>query len=317
MRKPKLKSNPDKSTEETVESIRSFNRFYTKRIGVLSGRLLDSAFSLPEVRVMFELSSSGALSVTQLAENLDVDRGYMSRVTTSLHRRRIIARSKSSSDGRVRFLELSKEGKRAFAILDRRSSRQVEQMLGSLTQDDQSKIVAAMTTIQGILEDGPTQRRVVVMRPHRSGDIGWIVERHGALYNHEYDFDVTFEALVAEILAKLTKNFNSKMEQIWIAEVDGRRAGSIVLARAKRTTCQLRLFLVEPWARGYSVGRALIQECIRFARAAGYKDMILWTQSILSAAGHLYKEAGFEVISEEEHKSFGHDLVAQVWRLKL
>lgn len=317
MRESKIKPKSAKISKEIVNSVRSFNRFYTQKIGVLSDKLLDTEYSLSEARILFELSSSGTLSITKLAENLGVDRGYMSRLTASLQKRKLVTRLKSSSDGRVRLLSLSKEGVRAFSSLNRRSSKQVEQMLSSLTQESQSQIVAAMITIQDNLANRPTEGKVVVIRPHRSGDIGWIVERHGALYYSEYAFDVTFEALVAEILSKLIKKFDSKMEHIWIAEIDGKRAGSIVLAKANGRTSQLRLFLVEPWARGHGVGRSLIQECIRFAREAGYKDMILWTQSILVAAAHLYKEAGFKVISKEKHKSFGHDLVAQIWKMKL
>jgi len=190
-------------------------------------------------------------------------------------------------------------------------------MLSSMTQDNQNRIVAAMTTIRSILENSSTEGKLVVLRPHCPSDIGWIIERHGALYNCEYDFDVTFEGLVAEILSKLIKSFDCKMERIWIAEIDGRRVGSIVLAKATRSTGQLRLFLVEPGARGQGVGKALIQECIKFARTAGYKFIILWTQSILTTAAHLYKEAGFRLISEEKHRCFGHDLVAQIYRMKL
>jgi DNA-binding MarR family transcriptional regulator len=317
MKRSKENSVQKKKSKENIECIRSFNRFYTKKIGVLTDRLLGTEYSLPEARVLFELNSSKTLSVTNLADKLCVDRGYISRLTTSLQKQNLIERIKSKSDGRVRLLSLSKEGKRAFSVLNRRSAKQVGEMLSSLTIDNQDRIISAMLTIHDILKEKSAKGKSVLIRPFRSGDIGWIVERHGALYFSEYDFDVTFETLVAEILAKLIKKFDSTKENIWIAEIDGKRVGSIVLAKASKNTSQLRLFLVEPWARGYGVGRALIKECIRFARAAGYKDMILWTQSILYAAAHLYREAGFKIISKEKHRSFGHNLVAQIWKVNL
>jgi len=317
MKRPMVKQMPSEKTGGAVDSVRSFNRFYTQKIGVLADRLLGTEYSLPEARILFELNYSGTLSVSELAKDLGVDRGYMSRLTASMERRQLVKRLRSDSDARIRLLSLTKDGKRAFTILNRRSSKQVEQVLSALTQDSQAKLASAMATIQDVLEHRSAKGKPVLIRPHRSGDLGWIVERHGAIYQSEYGFDVSFEALVAEILAKLIKKFDDTKEHIWIAEINGERAGSIVLARASRNTGQLRLFLVEPWARGHGVGKALLQESVRFAREAGYKDIMLWTQSVLRAAAHLYRATGFKVVSKEKHRSFGQDLVAQIWKIKL
>jgi GNAT superfamily N-acetyltransferase len=214
-------------------------------------------------------------------------------------------------------LKLSDKGKKAFSILNSRSKDQVKAMLTSLPEEDRIRLLKAMSMIKEILNPRAEKSSPVLLRTHRSGDIGWILQRHGILYNEEYRFDETFEALVAEILSKTIMTYNHKKDHIWIAEIDGERAGTILVTEAEKSIAQLRLFLVEPWARGQGIGKILIEECIRFAKQAGFKKMKLWTQSILHAAGHLYERSGFELTAEEPHRSFGHDLIAQIWELEL
>ena len=300
-----------------VKAIRGFNRFYTRQIGLLTDHLLDTPFSLSQARILYELSRERNLTAGLLAGKLQVDKGYMSRMINSFERRGLINRRRSNKDGRRMMLALSSQGKKAFATLNRRAGNQVKAMLRDLTPQDQDRLVKAMAKIEVILSRQPSKDSCVSLRTHRPGDIGWIVQRHGLIYNEEYNWDETFEALVAEILGQIIKTYDHQKDHIWIAELDGERVGSIIATRADEQTAQLRLFLVEPWARGRGVGKKLLAECIRFAREAGYLKMKLWTQSCLDAARHLYQTDGFYLVSEESHHSFGHDLVAQVWQLDL
>jgi DNA-binding MarR family transcriptional regulator/predicted N-acetyltransferase YhbS len=305
------------TTDQKVDMMRSFNRFYTKQIGVLSERLLGTPYSLTEARILFELAQGQNLSAINLIRKLGLDAGYMSRILTSLENAELLTRVPSEADKRRRLLKLTDRGQKAFNTLNGLARAETETLLANLTHQNQHRLLRAMSTIEHILSPDSAKSPSIVIRTHRPGDIGWIVERHGELYFNEYRFDETFEALVAEILAGLIKGFDPRKECIWIAEVNGERAGTILTARRSESIALLRLFLVEPWARGNGIGRRLVDESVRFSRAAGYKRISLWTQSILVAARHIYENAGFILTKEEPHHSFSRDLTGETWEKDL
>lgn len=300
--------------ERRVAAVRRFNRFYTSRIGAL--HYLGSDFSLAEVRVLYELANRAtAPTAAQLGKDLNLDAGYLSRIIRGFERRGLLARSRSSSDGRRNHLALTSAGRAAFAPLGARSHDEMVALLGPLSDADQRRVIEAMETIQAVLGgDAPPP---FTLRPHRPGDLGWVVQRHGALYAQEHGWDERFEALVASIVAKFVERFDPARERCWIAEKDGERIGSVFLVRRTATAAQLRLLLVEPKARGLGVGTRLVAECERFAREAGYRTIVLWTNSVLAAARHIYDEAGYRLTRKERHTSFGHDLVGETWEKKL
>lgn len=300
-----------------VDAIRRFNRFYTRKIGVLTDKLLSTPYSLTEARILLELGQQPDLTATKLAEMLHVDAGYLSRILARFEEKGLIQRKGSQTDGRRRVLNLSNKGRQAFTELNAAAVAQVSAMLDGLTADKRTRLAGAMAAIESIISQRQGEPGPVLLRTHQPGDIGWIVQRHGALYKDEYDLDERFEAMVAGVLAELINSFDYQRDRIWIAEVDGERAGSIVAAKGSGKVVNLRLFLVEPWARGKGLGKLLLKECLRFARSAGYRYMTLWTLNILHAARHLYEQAGFVLESEERHLDFGQDLVAQTWDLKL
>lgn len=304
-----------------VREVRRFNRFYTRRIGVLQDGLLDSPFSLTEVRVLYELAHRGEPTAGELGRELGLDAGYLSRILTRFRSFRLIRRERSSVDGRESFLSLTAKGRRVFLPLEARSNRQVAALLRPIALSRQKRLVSAMHVIEDVLapdENGATPKSPYILRTHQPGDMGWVVHRHGVLYAQEYGYDERFEALVAEIVAEFIQNFDPKRERCWIAEKDGEIVGSVFLVRKSKTVCKLRLLLVEPSARGLGLGRRLVAECVRFGRQAGYKKMMLWTQSELDAARHLYKEAGFRRVERKAHQSWGRrDLIAETWELKL
>jgi DNA-binding MarR family transcriptional regulator/GNAT superfamily N-acetyltransferase len=300
-----------------IESIRSFNRFYTQRIGVLDEGLLDSPFSLTEVRVLYELAHHRGITATDLTQSLGLDKGYLSRILKRFRSKGWLTRSNAGDDARRHLLALTPAGRRAFAPLERRSRRQVRAMLAPLDEPKRQQVLEAMQAVRSNLQSSADSGAPVVLRTHRPGDIGWVIQRHGELYAREYDWNCEFEALVAEIAAKFLRDFDPARERCWITERDGIRLGCIFLVACNRTTAKLRMLLVEPHARGLGVGQRLVDECVRFARAAGYRRIVLWTQSNLTVARHLYEKAGFRKIGEEAHRSFGHDLVAETWALRL
>jgi DNA-binding MarR family transcriptional regulator/N-acetylglutamate synthase-like GNAT family acetyltransferase len=300
-----------------IESVRSFNRFYTRQIGALNEHLLKSPFSLAEARIIYELAQHEKATATELGSGLGLDAGYLSRLLTDFKKRGLIARKPSETDGRQSLLWLTEKGQTAFAELNAQSRNQIEAMLGRLSQSDQNRLIEAMRTIEGLLGVRPEQKVPYIIRPHQPGDMGWIAHRHGVLYNEEYGWDEQFEALVSEIVARFIQSYDPKRERCWIAERNGEIVGSIFLVKKSKTVAQLRLLLVEPSARGMGIGKRLVNECVRFARQTGYKKIILWTQSVLGAARHVYQEAGFQLVQEGPHHSFGHDLVEQIWELKL
>jgi DNA-binding MarR family transcriptional regulator/N-acetylglutamate synthase-like GNAT family acetyltransferase len=303
--------------EARVEAIRRFNRLFTRRIGVLREGLLHSSYSLTEARVLFELANRENLSASELVRELGLDPGYMSRTLGGLERQGLVEKVRSETDGRRRILSLTAEGEEAFEVLDSRSREEVSEMLGGLSEEEQRRLLEAMRTIEGIFEKGLKFSEPFVLRPHEPGDMGWVVYRHGVLYAGEYGWDERFEALVARIVADFIDGYDPKKERCWIAEMGGDRVGCVFVVKATDTVAKLRLLLVEPEARGVGLGSRLVEECIRFARNRGYEKLTLWTNSVLDAARHIYEEHGFVLVEEEEHHSFGHDLVGQNWELVL
>lgn len=307
----------NRESASRIEAVRRFNRFYTRQIGLLEEGLLHSAFSLTEARVLWELAHRDGTTATTLSEYLRLDPGYLSRVLGGFQRRRLIRRERSAADGRQVVLRLTATGEKAFAALDAESRNQLRGMLKGLSETDQYRLVTAMETIEGILGADPEVKAPYLLRPHQPGDMGWVVYRHGTLYAQEYGWDERFEALVAGIVSKFIGAFDPKRERCWIAEKDGMNVGSVFLVRESDTVARLRLLLVEPAARGLGIGRRLVEECIRFARFAGYETMTLWTNDVLHAARRIYEHNGFRLVHEEAHRSFGHDLVGQTWELTL
>ncbi len=305
--------------DDGVAAVRRFSRFYTRRIGLLHEGLLGGPLSLAEGRIIYELARGGVTSATKLGNDLDLDPGYLSRILRSLETRDLIQRRPSETDGRQNLLTLTSNGQEAFAAIDARSREEVGVMLGALSPAEQKQLVAALETAQTLLGgNSPAEPKVPYMlRPHQPGDMGWVVHRHGALYAWEYGWDERFEALAAEIVAGFIKAFDPKRERCWIAEREGAIIGSVFLVRHADEVAKLRLLYVEPAARGLGVGRRLVDECIRFARQAGYRRVTLWTNDILVAARRIYQQAGFRLVEEERHHSFGHDLIGENWELAL
>jgi DNA-binding MarR family transcriptional regulator/N-acetylglutamate synthase-like GNAT family acetyltransferase len=300
-----------------VESVRCFNRFYTRQIGVLREGLLRSPYSLTEVRVLYEIAHRDEPTAAELSKDLGLDAGYLSRILRDLGKRGLVEKRPSKSDGRQSLLRLTKKGRKEFAALDVRQDEEVGAMLRSLHPHEHGRLIGAMQTIHGLLDPQPARKAPYLLRPHHPGDMGWIVHRHGVLYAQEYGWDERFEALVAQIVADFIKNFDPKRERCWVAEREGEIVGSVFLVKKTKTVGQLRLLLVEPKARGLGIGKRLVEECIRFARQVGYRKITLWTNDVLDAARHIYEQAGFRLVKEEAHHSFGHDLVGQNWELTL
>jgi DNA-binding MarR family transcriptional regulator/GNAT superfamily N-acetyltransferase len=303
--------------EARIAAVRRFHRFYTKRIGVSREGLLESPFSLAEARVLLELAGADAPTAGAVSTELGLDPGYLSRILQRLRRDGLVGREASTTDRRRSILVLTEKGREAFQTLDGRSRDEVRAMVGRLDETDQIRLIDAMVTIEVILGNREIPRIPYLLRPHRPGDMGWVIQRHGALYAREYGWDETFEALVAEIAAKFIRRFDPKAERCWIAEREGQNVGSVFLVRHANRVAKLRLLLVEPSARGLGIGRRLVEECTAFARQVGYRKILLWTQSILHPARRIYAAAGYRLIREEPHHSFGQDLVAETWELTL
>ena len=301
-----------------IDAVRRFNRDYTRRIGVLRPGLLDSPYSLTEVRVMYEIAHRDGIGAAELAGALDLDRGYLSRILKRFATSGLLSRKPTPGDARRQRLGLTAKGRRVFAPLEQRSQQQVEAMLGPLDRSGRERFLSALDAIEHTLSARAVESGPVILRQHRPGDLGWVVQRHGELYFREYGYDERFEALVAEIAAGFVQHLDARRERCWIAERDGERLGSIFLVAKSKTVAKLRLLLVEPGARGLGLGRRLVDECVRFARGAGYRKIVLWTQGELDAARHLYAAAGFRKTSESRHDDFGkRGLMAETWELKL
>lgn len=308
-----------------VDTIRAFNRFYTRRIGALKEGLAATPFSLTESRLLWELAHREHLTATDLARDLSLDNGYLSRLLQGLKQRGLIAGERRSDDARHVHLRLTPAGRRAFAPLDMRAQAEAAALLVPLTADEQQQLLQAVSTVQRLLSRDAPRGEPYLLRPHHAGDMGWVIARHGALYAEEYRWDSGFEALVARIAAQFLDRYNPATEACWIAERDHVNVGCVVLVQARddasgealEGVAQLRLLLVEPAARGLGIGRRLVAECERFARQAGYRRIVLWTNDVLTGARAIYARAGYRLQTTAPHHSFGQDLVAETWELKL
>ncbi len=308
---------PEANFDQRVAAVRRFNRFYTQKIGVVREGYLDTPLSLAEARVLYELGQRERPSASELARDLGLDPGYLSRILARFAKSKVLTSERSANDRRVSHIVLTEKGARTFAQVNARSRHEIGDWLGTLPAAEQERLVGAMHTIEALLEARPEPKTPYLIRPHQPGDIGWVVSRHGALYAQEYGWDETFEAMVAEIAAKFVRRFDPKRERCWIAERDGENVGSVFLVRKSAATAQLRMLIVDPKARGLGIGHRLADECIAFARRIGYRKIILWTNDILHAARRIYEGKGFRLVKEERHRSFGKDLVGQIWELKL
>jgi DNA-binding MarR family transcriptional regulator/GNAT superfamily N-acetyltransferase len=308
-------SQPD--TGAQISAVRAFNRFYTRKLGVLGQQLLKSTFSLSEARVLYELASREDPAAKEIGIELGLDPGYLSRIIQKFDEDGLITRKPLPSDRRQYRLNLTAKGRQTFARLDRNSHDDVAAMLAALSPAGGQRLIAAMSAIERLLGASGEQAPPVVLRGPRPGDMGWVVQSHGALYASEYGFDAAFEALVADIAAKFIASFDASRERCWIAEIDGAPVGSVFLVRHTDDVAKLRLLLVDPAGRGQGLGRRLVGECIGFARACGYRKIMLWTQSILVAARKIYQDAGFVQVAAEPHRSFGQSLIGETWEREL
>jgi DNA-binding MarR family transcriptional regulator/GNAT superfamily N-acetyltransferase len=308
---------PATATTDGVAAVRAFNRFYTRRVGLLGDDFLHTPHTLTEARVLYELGHGDVVEVGALRRALDIDAGYLSRLLSRLEEQGLVARERSEDDGRRQRVRLTDAGAEAFAELDRRSADEIGGLLDGLGEERQRRLVAAMQVITDVLGDAPAKDAAVVLRPPHPGDYGWIVHRHGAQYAEEYGWDETFEALVARIVADYAEHHDPRREAAWIAELDGEPVGCVLCVREGESTAKLRLLLVDPRARGRGIGTRLVDECVRFARRAGYERMVLWTNDVLEDARRLYERAGFRLVESGPHHAFGHDLVEQTWALDL
>jgi DNA-binding MarR family transcriptional regulator/GNAT superfamily N-acetyltransferase len=304
------------AASERIGAVRAFNRFLTRRFGVLERGFLGTNHSLTEARLIYELAQRPEMETSSLREALGLDSGYLSRLLTRLEKAGLVSRARSSGDARRQVVALTPQGEEAWRTLDTRSSKQAGELLDSLPEGDQRRLVGAMDTVRR-LTSGPPEDPTVVLRAPEPGDLGWVVERHGSLYAHEYGWDERFEGLVAEVVGDYAKRADRGRNSAWVAEVDGVRAGSIFLVEDTAGAARLRLLLVEPVARGRGVGRRLVEEAVRFARRAGYREVVLWTNDVLSSARPIYEAAGFRLVAEEPHSRFGPRVVGQDWALSL
>ena len=300
-----------------IAAVRAFNRFYTSKLGVLDQHLLKSPFSLSEARVLYELANRDSPAAKQIGIELGLDPGYLSRILQKFDEDGLITRKPLARDRRQYRLDLTARGRQAFAKLDRSSHDDVADMLAALPRGDADRLIAAMATIERLLGKSGVAPRPAMLRGPRPGDMGWVVQSHGALYAAEFGFDCTFEGLVAKITAEFLASFDVARERCWIADIDGVPVGSVFLVKHSDDVAKLRLLLVDPAGRGQRLGRRLVGECIAFARACGYRKIALWTQSILLAARKIYQDAGFVLVATEPHRSFGQDLVGETWELRL
>jgi DNA-binding MarR family transcriptional regulator/GNAT superfamily N-acetyltransferase len=302
---------------DAVAALRRFSRFYTRQLGLLDEVLLASAFSLSESRVLYELAHRSGLTAATLGRELGLDAGYLSRMLKKLEAGGLLVRRPAGHDARQSILALTEAGHAAFAPLEESSRAQAAAMLGRVGAGDLARLTRAMETMEALLSEAPAAAAPVILRPHQVGDIGWIAHRQGLLYAREFGWDASFEAMVAEIGARFVREFDPARERAWIAERAGAIFGAVFVVRQSDAVAKLRMLYVEPEARGLGLGRRLVQECIRFARARGYRTLTLWTNDVLVAARRIYADAGFILVAEEAHHSFGKDLVGENWELTL
>ena len=308
-------SQPD--SDDQIAAVRAFNRFYTRKLGVLDQQLLKSPFSLSEARVLYELAHREEPAAKEIGIELGLDPGYLSRIIQKFDEDGLVTRKPLPSDRRQYRLGLTAKGRQAFAKVNRSSHDDVAAMLAAMSPRDRRRLTGAMAAIEHLLDASDIPPRPAILRGHRPGDMGWVVQSHGALYASEYGFDSSFEALVAEIAAKFLTSFDASRERCWIADIDGAQVGSVFLVKHSDDVAKLRLLLVDPAGRGQGLGQRLVAECITFARACGYRKITLWTQSILVAARRIYQDAGFVLVTAEPHRSFGQDLIGETWEREL
>jgi DNA-binding MarR family transcriptional regulator/ribosomal protein S18 acetylase RimI-like enzyme len=308
---------PQPDSEPDVAAVRAFNRFYTRKLGVLDQQLLEGPFSLSEARVLYELAHRENLSAKEIGAELGLDAGYLSRIVQSFDEAGFISREPLPTDRRQYRLALTAKGRQAYAKLERSTNDHIAAMLEGLPPGGKARLIDSMADIRRLLGDGGAVARTAVLREPRPGDMGWVVQSHGALYAREYGFDSSFEGLVAEITANFLASFDASRERCWIAEIDGAQVGSIFLVRHSDDVAKLRLLLIDPAGRGQRLGHRMVGECIAFAKACGYRRITLWTQSILLAARSIYEKAGFRLVATEPHRSFGQDLIGETWELEL
>lgn len=303
--------------DETVKRVRAFNRFYTRRIGLLNETLAGSDFTLTETRVLLELRLREPHVAVDIARDLGLDPAYLARMLRKFDRLGLVTSSPDRADGRRRLLRLTGRGRETIDELQAMTERELAAMLSSAGEGRRARLASAMDDIEAILNEGETAAAPVTLRPHRPGDMGWVIEREARLYADEYGWDITFEGLVAEICAAFIRDFRPGREFCWIAERAGERLGAVFLVHENDETAKLRLLHVEKAARGQGVGSLLVKTCIEQARASGYKRLVLWTNDMLTSARKIYQAAGFRLVEEEKHHSFGRDLVGQYWELEL
>ncbi|WP_286891331.1 GNAT family N-acetyltransferase [Thermobacillus sp.] len=308
---------PASDFENRVAAVRRFNRFFTRRLGVLREGLLHTPYSLTESRILYEIANRDQVIAAELAKDLGLDPGYLSRILDRLEQKGLIRKEQVPSDGRQRLLRLTPDGEAAASLLDQRSREEIGEMLGNLSEQDQNRLIQAMNTIEQLLGEGLKYSEPYVLRQHEPGDMGWIVHMHGRLYAEEYGWDERFEALVAQVCSDFINRYNPERERCWIAEMDGQIVGSVMVVQESDETAKLRLLLVDPRARGLGLGKRLVDECIRFARRKGYKKLVLWTNHVLVQARNIYQKAGFVLVKQEPHRSFGSELIGETWELTL
>ncbi len=305
------------SLRSGVFAVRRFNRFYTRRIGALHERFLGGPYSLPQARVLYELGQRGACTASELGAELDLDLGYLSRLLQALKRHGLLQGEAAKEDARRVRLSLTVRGRKAYLQLDARSREEVAAMLAKLAAPEQARLVGALQAVESVLENEALSKNSISLRPHRPGDMGWVIQRHGVLYAQEYGWGARFEALVAGIAKDFAENLDPDRERCWIAEMDGEPVGSVFVVKQARTVAKLRLLLVEPRTRGLGLGRRLVEECIAFSRAKGYRKLVLWTQSNLAEARRIYKAVGFSLVKKQLHQDFGVKLTGEYWELRL
>ena len=314
---------------DPIEDVRRFNRFYTRAIGVLSEGHLGSEFSLVEMRVLYEIAHRDRPTASVVGAELGLDAGYLSRILRRFERDGLVTRSRSRADGRQAHLAFTRRGRNRFNALDSRARSEVGRLLTPLSSAERGGLVAAMHTIEDALGAGdsrgkrPTASaaapsgRSYVLRDPAPGDLGWVVWRHGALYAAEFGWNAEFEGLVARIVADYVDHFDPARERCWIAERDGEKLGSVFLVKESARVARLRMLLVEPSARGLGLGGHLVDVCTEFARAAGYRKIVLWTNSVLEGARRLYVRAGYRLTAEKRHHVWGKDQISETWELDL
>jgi DNA-binding MarR family transcriptional regulator/GNAT superfamily N-acetyltransferase len=300
-----------------IDEVRRFNRFYTQEMGVLVEGLLDTPFSLSEARILYEIAHDPTSTAGKLRRLLGIDAGYMSRIVKCLSQEGLLKRTPSIEDRREQILTLTEKGKSAYQNLNERSHAEIAAKLAELTPEEQSKLVEAMSEVHRLLDRSKAPQAPLVLRPHRHGDMGWVVERHGAIYSKEFGWSDRFEGLVAEIVSNFLRDYDPQKERCWIAERSGVRLGCVFVVKGSDELAKLRLLLVEPSARGQGLGRILVDECIRYARQVGYRKMTLWTNSVLTSARRIYEATGFRLVEEKKHRDFGPELVGQNWERNL